>query len=221
MANLTEENVRSVLSKYKIPLVNQIRTKTKEQAVKAAEKLGYPVVLKVISKSIIHKTDVGGVVVGLKYKHEVEDAFDKIVKNVKKHRKTMQGVLVQQMGSGYEVIIGGKRDPQFGPTLMFGLGGVWVEALQDIAFRVCPLTRKDTLEMIQEIKGYKILKGFRGKPAGDLEALVNTILKCSKMMMENKIQEFDINPLFVQPKGVLAVDFRMSTLSLEKKGRVS
>lgn len=210
MVNLTEDQVRKVLSKYKITLIKQITTKTKEQAVKAAEKLGYPVVMKVISKSIIHKTEVGGVEVNLKYKHEVEGAFDRIVSNVKKHKKTMQGVLVQQMGSGYETIIGGNTDPQFGPTLMFGLGGVWVEALQDIAFRVCPLTRKDALEMIQEIKGYKILKGFRGKPAGDLDALVNTILKCSKMMMENKIQEFDINPLFVQPKGVVAVDFRMS-----------
>ncbi len=209
---ITEGNVRSILSKYKIPLVKQIQTKTKEQAVKAAEKLGYPVVLKVVSKSIIHKTEVGGVITGLKYKHEVEEAFDNITSNVKKHRKTMQGILVQQMGSGYEIIIGGSKDPQFGPTLMFGLGGVWVEALQDIAFRVCPLTRKDALEMVQEIKGYKILRGFRGKPAGDLEALTNTILKCSKMMMENKIQEFDINPLFVQPKGVVAVDFRMNKL---------
>ncbi|HLD57704.1 MAG TPA: acetate--CoA ligase family protein [archaeon] len=210
MVNLPESSVRTILSKYKIPIVKQIPTKTKEQAVKAAEWLGYPVVLKVISKSISHKTEVGAVVTGIKYKHEVEDAFDRIVKNVKMHRKSMQGVLVQKMGSGYEVIIGGNMDAQFGPTLMFGLGGVWVEALQDIAFRVCPLSRKDALEMIQEIKGYKILKGFRGKPAGDLESLTNTILKCSKMMMENKIQEFDINPLFVQPKGVIAVDFRMS-----------
>ncbi len=210
MVNLSEEKVRSILSKYKIPIVKQTVTKTKEQAVQAAERLGYPVVLKVISKSILHKTEVGGVVVGLKYRHEVGDAFDSIVRNVKKHRKLVQGILVQQMGSGYEVIIGGSVDPQFGPTLMFGLGGVWVEALQDISFRVCPLSRKDALEMIQEIKGYKILKGFRGKPAGDLESLANTILKCSKMMIEEKIKEFDINPLFVQPKGVVAVDFRMS-----------
>ena len=211
MPNLSESSVRKILSKYKIPIVKQIPTKTREQAVKAAESLGYPVVLKVISKSVIHKTEVGGVITGLKYRHEVEQSFDRIVSSVKRHRKTMQGVLVQQMGSGYEVIIGGNRDAQFGPTLMFGLGGVWVEALQDIALRVCPLSRKDALEMVQEIKGYKILKGFRGKPAGDLEALVNTILKCSKMMMENRIQEFDINPLFVQQKGVVAVDFRMSS----------
>ena len=210
MVNLPEAQSRTLLQKYRIPLVKGAQAKTKEEAVKAAEKIGYPVVLKVVSKDISHKTEFGGVITGLKYRHEVEDGFDRVVKNIKHHKKTMQGVLVQQMGQGYEVIVGGKRDPQFGPTLMFGLGGVWVEALEDISFRVCPLSKKDALEMVQEIKGYKILKGFRGKPAGDLGALVDIILKCSNMMMKEKIQEFDINPLFVQPEGVVAVDFRIS-----------
>jgi len=210
MPVLNQAQIKAILQKYRIPLVKELQAKTKEEAVKAAEKVGYPVVLKVISKNVSHKTEVGGVEVNLKYKHEVESAFDKISKNMKHHKKTMQGVLVQQMGQGYEVIIGGSIDPQFGPTLMFGLGGVWVEALEDVSFRVCPLTEKDALEMVQQIKGYKVLKGFRGKPAGDLKALVEIILKCSKMMAENRIREFDINPLFVQLDGVLAVDFRMS-----------
>ncbi|HLD41498.1 MAG TPA: acetate--CoA ligase family protein [archaeon] len=209
MGNLSQPEIGKLLQKYKIPIVKEVSVKTKDQAVKAAEKLGYPVALKVISKDVSHKTEVGGVEVNLRYNHEVEAAFDRISKNVKLHKKTMQGVLVQQMGHGYEVIIGGNTDPQFGPTIMFGLGGVWVEAMKDVSFRVCPLTEKDALEMIEEIKGYTILKGFRGKPSGDLKALAQTILACSKMMVENKIKEFDINPLFVQEKGVVAVDFRM------------
>ncbi len=210
MGRLAEPEIRKLLQKYKIPIVKDVSVKTKEEASKAAEKLGYPVALKVISKDISHKTEVGGVEVNLKYKHEVEDAFDRICKNMKMHKKTMQGVLVQQMGHGYEVIVGGKTDPQFGPTIMFGLGGVWVEAMQDVSFRVCPLTEKDAEEMVREIKGYTILKGFRGKPPADIKSLVEIILNCSKMMAENKIKEFDINPLFVENKGVLAVDFRMS-----------
>ena len=210
MGNLSQPEIRKLLQKYKIPIVKDLSVKTKEEAVKAAEKIGYPVALKVISKDISHKTEVGAVEVNLKYEHEVGDAFDRVCKNVKLHKKTMQGVLVQQMGHGYEVIVGGKTDQQFGPALMFGLGGVWVEAMQDVSFRVCPLTEKDASEMIEEIKGYIILKGFRGKPAGDLKTLKETILSCSRMMVENKIKEFDINPLFVQEKGVVAVDFRMS-----------
>ena len=210
MTYLPPEKIRQLLIKYKIPTVKESVVKAKEEAVKAGEKLGYPVVLKVVSKDVSHKTEVGGVEVNLKYKHEVEDAFDRIAKNMKFHKKPMQGVLVQQMGHGYEVIIGGKTDPQFGPTLMFGLGGVWVEAMKDVSFRVCPLTEKDALEMVQEIKGYTILRGFRGKPKADIKALTENILKCSDMMIKEKIQEFDINPLFVDAKGVLAVDFRIS-----------
>ena len=207
---LTQDQIGKLLQKYKIPLVKDLSVKTKEEAVKAAEKLGYPVALKVISKDISHKTEVGGVEINLKYKHEVEDAFDRISKNIKIHKKSIQGILVQQMSYGYEVIVGGLTDPQFGPTIMFGLGGVWVEAMEDVSFRICPLIEKDAEEMIREIKGYTILKGFRGKPAGDMKTLKETILNCSMMMIENKIKEFDINPLFVQEKGVVAVDFRMS-----------
>ena len=210
MASLQQDQIRKLLQKYKIPVVKELQAKTKDEASKAAERIGYPVVLKVVSKDISHKTEVGGVETGLKYKNEVEDAFDRISKNVKAHKKTMQGVLVQKMSHGYEVIIGGNMDPQFGPTIMFGLGGIWVEAMHDVSFRVCPLLEKDADEIVKEIKGYTILKGFRGKPSGDLKALSQAILSCSRMMVQNKIKEFDINPLFVQEKGVVAVDFRMS-----------
>lgn len=210
MATLSGTEARKLLQKYKIPVVKELQAKTKQEAVKAAERIGYPVALKAISKDVSHKTEVGGVEVSLKYKNEVEEAFDRISNNMKLHKKTMQGVLVQEMGHGYEVIVGGSTDPQFGPTLMFGLGGVWVEAIQDVSFRICPVSEKDAEEMIQEIRGYTILKGFRGKPPADLKALTQIILSCSKMMVENRIKEFDINPLFVQTKGVVAVDFRMS-----------
>ena len=114
------------------------------------------------------------------------------------------------MGSGYEVIIGGKRDPQFGPVVMFGLGGTLVELLKDVSFRVCPVDKKEIREMIFETKGSQLLNGFRGKPKADIGRLVEVILKCSNMMVKEKLKEFDINPLFVSERGVVAVDFRMS-----------
>ncbi len=220
MANLSEKEVVEILKKYDIPTVKERLAKTKKEAVKASRKIGYPVVMKIVSNKILHKSESGGVVTDVRYDREAEEAFDKIITNAAKYLRLKEkkdslphginGVIVQQKGKGYEVIIGGSVDPQFGPTLMFGLGGVWVEALQDVSFRVCPITKEDAEEMVEEIKGYIILKGFRGKPPGDLKALVKTLLACSKMMMEKKVKEFDINPLFVQPKGVLAVDFRMS-----------
>ncbi len=208
---LPEKKVRKILQKYEIPVVEERTAKTKEKAIKAAEKIGYPVVLKIDSKDVSHKTEVGGVLTGLRYPNEVSQAFEKIKQNAEIHKVKFEGVLIQKMGSGTEVIIGGKRDPQFGPVVMFGLGGTLVELLKDVSFRICPVGKDEIKEMIFETKGSQLLTGFRGKPKCDIDALVDTIHKVSKIMVEEDVDEMDINPLFVLPdtKGVLAVDFRI------------
>ena len=208
---LPENKVRKILQKYEIPVVEEKTATTKEKAVKASDKIGYPVVLKIDSKQVSHKTEVGGVLTGLRYPNEVSQAFEKIKQNAETHKVKFEGVLVQKMGAGIEVIIGGKKDPQFGPVVMFGLGGTLVELLKDVSFRICPVGKEEIKEMIFETKGSQLLNGFRGKPKGDINALVDTIHKVSKIMMTEDIDEMDINPLFVLPEGqgVLAVDFRI------------
>lgn len=201
-----------MLKKYKIPIADYEIAKTADDAAKAAKKIGYPVVLKAISKKAIHKTDIGGIILDIKSEKEVPTAFDKIKKNLKKVGADFGGVVVQEMVGGgtdsQEIIIGGKKDPQFGQTIAFGLGGVFVEIFEDITFRVVPITTKDAEEMIKEIKGYKILSGYRGKKY-DTVALSNILLKVSKLLEENEdIVELDINPIMALPKGAVAVDAR-------------
>lgn len=212
MPKLGEKETREILKKAGIPLVGEYTTRTEKEALSCAKRLGYPVAMKVSSKDIIHKTDFGLVKTDLRYPEEVRKAYREIIKNVKKHcpRARMDGVIVQHSVRGYETVVGGGRDPQFGPFIMFGLGGIWVEAMKDVSFRVCPVSREHALDMVKEIKGYRILKGFRGKPAGDIKALVSVILRASRLMMKTpRIKEMDINPLFVRPRGVMAVDFRI------------
>lgn len=214
MPKLGEREAREILRKAGIPLVRECIAKTHGEAVKCANKLGYPVALKISSRDIIHKTDFGLVKTDLRYPQEVSKAFREIISSFKKHCKkcSMDGVTVQPCIKGYEAVVGGGRDPQFGPFIMFGLGGIWVEAMKDVSFRVCPVSREHALGMVKETRGYRLLKGFRGKPPGDMKALVSVIMKVSKLMMRNpRIREMDINPLFVRPEGegVSAVDFRI------------
>jgi acyl-CoA synthetase (NDP forming) len=210
--NLTEFESRQVLEKYKIRLVRSSLVKNEEEAVTAAKKIGYPVVLKIVSPDIIHKTDAGGIAVDIKDEQELLKAFGQINKNVKKkfRKARIHGFLVQKMiKDGQQVIVGGKRDSQFGQTIMFGLGGIFTEVFEDVSFRVCPVNRADAEEMIKEIKGYKILKSYRGK-AYYINGLVEMILKASKMLEENKkIRELDINPVIVSSKEAVAVDARI------------
>lgn len=211
--NLTEFESREILQHYKIPVVKAVKSESVGEALKFARKVGYPVVLKVISPQVIHKTDVGGVALNIKNDYELELAYISIKKNVMKHvpQASIDGVLVQKMlENGYEVIIGGKKDQTFGQTIAFGLGGVFVEVFDDISFRVVPIDKKDALEMIKELKSYKLLKGYRGKKPADLKALVNILLKTSRLLNENpEIKELDINPVFALPEGAVAVDARI------------
>lgn len=214
MKKLSDSETRKIMKKFGIPFVKQVLTKTEEHAVLHAKKIGFPVVLKVSSPDILHKTDVGGVVLDIGNTEELQDAYRKMMKRVKKKkpRARIDGVLVQEMvpRDSRELIIGGRRDPQFGPVIMFGLGGVWVEALKDVSFRLIPISRKDAREMIREIRGHSILEGMRGQKPVDFKLLEDCLLRVSKMLWKNKkIQELDINPLFINDKKAIAVDARI------------
>jgi acetyl-CoA synthetase (ADP-forming) len=211
--NLTELESRQVLTHYGIPLVKGEVIKSIEEAKIFVEKTGYPVVLKVLSPQIIHKTEIGGVILNIKNEKGLFEAYHQIIKNVEKNapKAAIEGFFIQEMiSSDREVIVGGKYDPTFGQTIAFGLGGVFVEIFEDISFRVVPITQEDAVDMIKEIKAFKILKGYRGQKPVDFKALVDILLKTSKMMEENsEIKELDINPIFALPDRAVAVDARI------------
>lgn len=183
------------------------------EAKQQAEAMGFPVVLKIVSPDIAHKSDVGGVKLNLTDGAAVATAYDEIIANSKKAEPNANilGVSVQQMAKqGTEVIVGMTTDPQFGPVMMFGLGGVMVEVLKDVAFRLVPLEEKDAKQMLSDIKGKAILDGVRGNPPADLDALTETILKVSKFVEQHpEVRELDLNPVFAYDKGAVAVDARI------------
>lgn len=200
-----------LLKKYRIPVADYGIAKTADSAIKSAKNIGYPVVLKAISKKATHKTEAGGLIFDIDSDKEVKAAFDKLKKNMKKVKADFGGVVVQKMiGRGsQEVIIGGKEDPQFGQTIAFGLGGIFVEVFEDVTFRVVPIEKRDAEEMIKEIKAYKVLSGYRGKKY-DTKAVSEILMKVSKLLEENKnVVELDINPIMVLKRGAVAVDARV------------
>lgn len=211
--HLLETEAKTVCTEYGIPVTKFQSAKNETEAVKFAEQIGYPVVLKIISPDIVHKSDVGGVIVGLKTAKDVRNAYKQILRNVKKHKAKAKivGVLVQEMApSSTEVIVGAIKDPQFGPALMFGLGGIFVEVLKDVTFRVAPITRDEACEMITEVKAYPLLKGYRNQPPADTEAIVQILLNTSRLVIEHQeIKELDLNPIMVYEKGAKTVDARI------------
>lgn len=210
---LTEIESKQVLAAAGIPVAEARLATSADDAVSAAETVGYPVVLKIVSPDITHKSDVGGVKVGLNGADEVRAAYDEIVANAKKAEPDakIEGVAVQKMApQGTEVIIGMSKDPQFGPVLMFGLGGILVEVLKDVAFRIVPLEQRDARQMIEEIKGFPVLQGVRGHDPADLGALQSLLLKLSEFVEANpQIEELDLNPVFAYKDGAIAVDARI------------
>jgi len=201
---LSEHESAKILNEYEIPTCRGFIAKNIEEALAAARKIGYPVVLKIHSREVYHKSETGGVFVGLKNEGEFKDACRKVQESFGKSSE----LLVQEYVSpGMELIIGGKRDSIFGPLVMFGLGGVMTEVLEDISLRVCPVDKREATEMVQEIKGFPLLKGFRGKAGCDIEAITDVLLKVSHLMHSNSnIKELDINPLIAHKKRVTAVD---------------
>lgn len=212
---LMEHEAKGVLEAYGIPVNPTGLARSKQEALGLARKMGYPINLKICSPDILHKSDARAVKVGLSSDQELEGAFEEVMANARAYRSDARilGVTVSQyVPQGTEVIIGGMKDPTFGPVVMFGLGGIWVEVLKDVSFRLAPLERADAEEMIEEIKGSPVLKGLRGKPKSDLKALVEMLLRAGKLLSDfPEIEEMDINPIFVfeEGKGARAVDARI------------
>jgi acyl-CoA synthetase (NDP forming) len=210
---LLEPEAKTVCMEYGIPVTKYKLAKKEAEAIKFAEHMGFPVVLKIVSPDIIHKSDVGGVMIDLKTAKDVREAYRQILANVKKHKADAKiiGLLVQEMApSSTEVIVGAIKDPQFGPTVMFGLGGIFVEVLKDVTFRVAPITEEEACEMITEVRAYPLLKGYRNTPPADIDAIVKILLKTSRLVMEHQeIKELDLNPIIVYKKGAKAVDARI------------
>jgi len=211
--SLLETEAKAVCMEYGIPVTKFKLAKTQDEAVEFADQIGYPVVLKIVSQDIIHKSDVGGVLVGVEHAKDVRNGYDEILKNVKKHdpKAKISGILVQEMApQGTEVIVGAIKDPQFGPAVMFGLGGIFVEVLKDVTFRVAPITEDEACEMISEVKAYPLLKGYRNTPPADIEAIARILLHTSRLVTDHQeIKELDLNPIMVYKKGAKTVDARI------------
>ncbi len=210
---LLEPEAKIVCMEYSIPVTRFKVALTQDEASGFADQIGYPVVLKIVSPDILHKWDLGGVILNLKNTNDVKNAYDKILENAKRHKPDAKivGVLVQEMApSSTEVIVGSIKDPQFGPALMFGLGGVFVEVLKDVTFRIAPITETDAREMITEVKGYPILKGYRGQPPADINAIVEILMNTSRLVIDHmEIKELDLNPIMVYENGAKTVDARI------------
>lgn len=210
---LLETEAKAVCLEYGIPVTKFMLALNENEAVKSAGLIGYPVVLKIVSPDIIHKSDAGGVMINLKNPNDVVEAYDKIVENGKKYysNANIVGVLVQEMApQSTEVIVGAIKDPQFGQTIMFGLGGIWVEILKDVSFRITPLSLEEARQMIIELRAYPLLKGYRNTPPADIDALTSILCNTSRLVMENpEIKELDLNPVMAYQKGAKTVDARI------------
>lgn len=210
---LTELESKQMLKGAGIDTTEIRLAKSKEEAISLSKEIGFPVALKIVSADVLHKSDAGGVKLSLNSEEEVAKAFDDIISAIKEHEPTakIEGVAVQNMARpGTEVIIGMYKDAQFGPVLMFGLGGIFVEVLKDVAFRIVPLAKRDAQEMIKEIKGYPVLEGYRGQEPANIGVLEDYLLKVSDFVERRpEIKELDINPIFAYKDGALAVDARV------------
>ena len=210
---LNEVESKAMLKAAGIPVVETRFAKTKAEAVAISKEIGFPVALKIMSPNVVHKSDSGGVKLGVQTGAGVEKAITGMRSSVKAVQPDakIEGVSVQAMArKGVEVIIGMSKDPQFGPVLMFGLGGVLVELLKDVSFRIVPVRKVDAAEMVREIKGFPMLQGFRGSEPADLSALEDLIVKVSDFVEQNpQVKELDLNPVFAYGDGAVAVDARV------------
>jgi acyl-CoA synthetase (NDP forming) len=210
---LTEIEAKQVLKEIGIDTVATRLASSQKEALAFSSDIGFPAVIKIYSPDITHKTDAGGVKVGLKNTAEVKNAYKEIMTSVKEKFPSakIEGVSVQQMARpGIEIIIGMFKDPQFGPVIMFGLGGIFVEVLKDVSFRLVPIEKRDAEQMIKEIKGYALLNGYRGQEPAHIPSLVDILLKLSDFIDKTpEIKEMDINPVFAYKDSALAVDARI------------
>jgi acetate---CoA ligase (ADP-forming) subunit beta len=210
---LNEVESKQLLREAGVPVTDTRLATSRDQAIAIARELGFPVALKIVSADVVHKSDAGGVELGLADETAVGKAYDRIVTAVKARqpKAAIDGVSVQKMAEpGIEVIIGVSTDEQFGHVVMFGLGGTQVEVLKDVSFRIAPLSARDAKEMVREIRGFALLEGFRGSKAVDVEALERTLMSVSRLVAGMpQIRELDLNPVFSRPDGAAAVDARV------------
>ncbi len=210
---LTEIEAKELIRAAGIPTTAIRLATTRKEAVERSREIGFPVVLKVVSPDVVHKSDVGGVKVGLNSAAAVERAFGDIMASVKLHQPQakVMGVSVQTMARpGLEVIVGTSKDAQFGPVIMFGLGGILVEVLKDVSFRIVPIERRDARQMIHELKGFPLLQGYRGQEPANIPMLEDLLLKVSAFVDQRpEIKEMDLNPVFAYKDGLVAVDARV------------
>ncbi len=201
---LSEYESKQVLASYGIPVTRELLVDSVQDLINATKEIGYPLVLKGCSSGIAHKTEEGLIKVDIRNEEEAKAAFEEIAANI----GTEDAVLVQEMVKGQrELVIGLTRDPQFGPCVMFGLGGIFTEILKDISFRVAPLEERDALEMMQDIKGHKILEAVRGMEAADLDVFSDILIKVGRIGLENEhVKEIDINPVIISGNQPVAVD---------------
>ena len=214
---LTEFESKNLLKEIGIPIPEQELAITKEETIAVAKKIGFPVVLKLMAEDIVHKSDTGAVKLNINNEVEIATAYDELMKIPSQSEKSIS---VQKMADEpiTELIIGMTTDAQFGPALMFGIGGILVELLEDVSFRIAPITEYDAREQIHEIKGFPILDGYRGKPKADLDAIVNTLLKISDLVIKHEeINEMDLNPVFIYESGLVCVDARIILKKPETK----
>ena len=214
---LTEFESKNLLKEIGIPIPEQELAITKEETIAVAKKIGFPVVLKLMAEDIVHKSDTGAVKLNINNEVEIANAYDELMKIPSQSEKSIS---VQKMADEpiTELIIGMTTDAQFGPALMFGIGGILVELLEDVSFRIAPITEYDAREQIHEIKGFPILDGYRGKPKADLDAIVNTLLKISDLVIKHEeINEMDLNPVFIYESGLVCVDARIILKKPETK----
>jgi len=207
-----EHEAKEALSFYGINTTKEILCKNPDEAVKAGEKIGFPIVLKIVSPDIVHKTDSGGVIVGIKNKEELGKAFNKIIENQKKinPKAVIKGISVQEMAKGEEIIIGSVKDPQFGPMVMLGIGGIFVEIFKDVSYRLIPIEKIDAEEMLSELKGFPLLCGARGRESVNLESIKLTLQNISKFLLDfDEIKEMDLNPIFVNKEKAVVADARI------------
>jgi acyl-CoA synthetase (NDP forming) len=210
---LTEVESKQLISEAGIPVIETKLARSKAQAISMSKEIGFPVVLKIVSPDIIHKSDTGGVKLGLANAAQAGRAYSEIMAAAKRAdpKAAIHGVSVQKMAKpGVEVIMGMSKDAQFGPVLMFGLGGVFVEVLKDVAFRIVPLVRRDASQMIREIKGYPLLEGYRGQEPANITVLEDLLLKLSDFVDKTpEIKELDLNPILAYSDSAVAVDARV------------
>lgn len=209
---LNLEESRKVMELSGIPLNKSKLAKSEDEAVNFANEIGYPLVMKIVSPQIIHKTEVGGVKVNITSEAEVRAVYNELISRTKEKvpEAEITGILLEEMVHGTEFIVGTTEDPQFGQMIMFGVGGIFVEVYKDVSFRLIPITRGDAMDMLKEIKGKALLQGVRGLPEADTEQLADILMNVSNLVTENpEIKEMDINPLMITNSGAKATDARI------------